>query len=37
MILDLIMVALVLTAVAGAIAYARACSQLIQDDRQALK
>ena len=35
--LDLIMLALVLAAVAGAIGYARACHQLIEDDRQVSK
>jgi hypothetical protein len=37
MTLDLIMVALVLAAVAGAIAYARACSKLLETDRQVSK
>jgi len=37
MILDVVMLVLVLAAVAGAIGYARACNQVIEDDRQVLK
>lgn len=37
MIFDVLMLALVLLAGAGAIAYARGCNQLIETDRQVAK
>jgi hypothetical protein len=37
MILDLLMLALVLVAGAGAVAYARGCNRLIETDRQMAK